>query len=109
MKRSGYAFFMRTPRTIRDLRRPHLPQAERYYEVVHIVQLNALDYENFSEDLLADRQFIEDFGGLCSEADCFRCLLVKKRHKNEGLLVVPELESYVKWAAFLSWEENLYE
>ena len=106
MKQSGYAFFVRTPRTIRDLRRPHLPQSERRYEVVHIVQLDALDYENFTEDLLADRQFIEDFGSLCSEADCFRCLLVMERHQKEGLLVMPEMESYVKWAAYIGWDQQ---
>ncbi len=100
------AFFVRTPRTIRDLRKPHLPQTERPYEVVHTVQLDALDYENFTEDLLVDRQFIEDFGGLCSEGDIFRCLLVCQLCKNEGILVMPELDAYVKWAAYIRWEDR---
>lgn len=100
------AFFVRTPRTIRDLRKPHLQSSERPYEIVYTVELDALDYENFTEDLLVDRQFIEDFGGLCSEGDSFRCLLVHRRGKNEGILAVPELDAYVKWAAYICWEDG---
>ena len=107
MERSGYAFFVRTPRTIQDLRKPHLQSSERPYEVVYTVELDAIDYENFTEDLLVDRQFIEDFGALCAETDCFRCLLVRERNKCEGVLVLPELKAYVKWAAYACWEKKV--
>ena len=107
MKCQGYAFFVCMPRTVRDLQVPHLVTAEQPFEVVHTIILSALDYENFSEDLLVDRQFIEDYSGLCSQGNCFRCLLIKRKCKNEGILVVPELGAYVKRAAFIRWEGEL--
>ena len=54
------AYFYFRPRTVRDLRRPHLLESETEYEIVKTITLSGIDYENFSEDLLADRQFIED-------------------------------------------------
>ena len=103
---SGYAFFVHLPRTIRDLRRPHLAQASRAFEVVQTITLDALDYENFTEDLLVDRQFIEAYEHLCFEDDCFHCLWIKHPWKNEGILVMPEMLCYVKCAAYIQWEEE---
>ena len=95
------AFFIRHPRTIDDLRVPHLVSAERPYEIVREIVLAAIDYENFTTDMVADRQFIEDNAALCSEGETMRCLLVRQRGKTDGVLVVPEDRAYVKWAAYL--------
>ena len=54
------AYFYFRPRTVRDLRCPHLLERETAYEIVKTITLSGIDFENFSEDLLADRQFIED-------------------------------------------------
>ncbi len=51
------AYFVNHPRRVSDLRQPHLPEAEQAYAIVQTVTLRPIDYENFSEDLLADRAF----------------------------------------------------
>lgn len=96
------AYFVFRPRTFRDLRRPHLLEKEQEFRVVKATILSSIDYENFSEDLLADRQFIEDNAHLCSEGSVLHCLLVKPRNGKEGILVIPEEGAYVKRAAYIS-------
>lgn len=97
-------YFISKPRTYRDLLKPHLPEAEREYEIVKVIELNNITYENFCEDMLVDRQFLEDNAALCEDGDALRCLLVKQRGKHEGILVVPELGA-VKQAAYIAWDE----
>jgi hypothetical protein len=61
------AFFVRTPRTVRDLRRPYLEESARVCEIVKTITLSHIAYENFEEDLTVDRQSIEDNVSRCSE------------------------------------------
>ncbi|MEA4973605.1 MAG: hypothetical protein VB119_10615 [Candidatus Metalachnospira sp.] len=96
------AFFIRNPRRIDDLFRPNLMEEKQEYEIVKKIKLKTIDYENFITDMYADRQFIEDNADLCSEGDILRCLLICRRGKNDGILVVPEMTAYVKWAAYIS-------
>ena len=99
------AYFVRLPRRLEDLRKPHVINAERPYEVVKTVTLAAIDYENFITDMNADRQFIEDSADLCSEGETMKCLFVRQRGKSDGVLVVPDTPSYkeyVKWAAYVA-------
>ena len=85
------AFFVNRPRTIDDLYQPHLLADERPYSVEKVICLNKTDYDNFSSDMLADRQFLEDNVLLQdSKSQIFRCLLVKRRNTNTGILVVPD-------------------
>ncbi len=70
------AFFVYRPRRLADLRRPHSLEEEKPYHVSGIVILSAIDYENFTEDLLADRAFLER----ARKAD--GCLLVKQEGKR---------------------------
>lgn len=101
MKTSGTAFFVRMPRTIDELRVPHFPQRERPYEIVKIIELSRMDYENFSTDLLVSRQFIEEHANFCGEGEVFRCLFVCHCGHEDGILVLPERGGYVKWAAYI--------
>lgn len=66
MEISGKAYFVSDPRRIEDLTVLHLVEKERPFEVVKIVKLVKIDYENFITDMAADRQFIEDHASLCS-------------------------------------------
>ena len=52
------AYFVNHPRQVSDPHQPHLPEAEQAYAIVQTVTLRPIDYENFSEDLLADRAFL---------------------------------------------------
>jgi len=54
--------------------------------------------------MLADRPFIEENAALCGEGTAFRCLLVRQRGDRDGILIVPELKAYVKWAAYIGDE-----
>ena len=105
MMQTGYAHFVRKPRILADLRRPHPVEMERPFEVVKKIRLGAMDYENFVTDMVADRQFIEDYAELCSIGEVWKCLLVQKRGAHDGVLVMPEYECYVGYAAYFREDE----
>jgi len=100
MKKTSYAYFVEGPRTIEDLMALHPYELERAYEIVKKITLAGIDYENFITDMIADRQFIEDYAALCSQGEVWRCLLVKPRGHADGVLVIPADSSHVGWAAF---------
>ena len=93
MDQTGTALFIKAPRRIEELQKPH--------EIVKTIVLGKIDYENFMTDMLADRRFIEDNYALCSEGKELNCLLVKERGRTGGILVVPEDRCYVKYAAYI--------
>ena len=102
MEKIGYAYFVKRPRRIEDLMAPHLVEKEQPYRIVTSVQLTAIDYENFITDMLADRQFIEDCGKRCKKGDVWECLFVRRKGQSDGVLIMPEQDCYVGWAAFCS-------
>lgn len=99
------AYFVRHPRVLSDLITPHLLNCERPFEIKKTIYLSKIDYENFYTDMVADRQFIEDYGYLCCAGTPMKCLLVKTRQASDGILVVPEEKCYVGWAAYLAKDE----
>ena len=101
MQIEGRAFFVERPRRVEDLQIPHLIDRERPYRIVTAVQLPKIDYENFITDMLADRQFIEDYGKRCKAGDVWECLLVQQRGHTDGVLVLPEQDCFVSWAAYV--------
>ena len=100
MKEHGSAFFVKRPRTIDDLHMPHLKEQERPYEVIKVIRLGAMDYENFITDLLADRPFIEECSNLCEQEEIWKCMLVCQRGQRDGVLVMPERDRFVGWAGY---------
>jgi len=76
-------------------------EQERTCAVVKVLRLGAVDFENFITDLLADRQFIEDYAFLCAQTEPWKCLLVCPRGGGEGVLVMPERGRFVGWAALV--------
>lgn len=97
MKQKAY-FFLR-PRRISDFDYTDPNGKWMEYQIVAQVTLNKMDYENFCEDLLADRQFIEDACSVCVNAG--DCLLVHQRRRADGLLIIPYRECFVRYAALL--------
>jgi hypothetical protein len=79
---------------------PHLLEQEHPYEIVKVITLPAIDFENFIADMLADRQFLEDNSPLCSRGSCIRCLCVRRRGGAEAVLVLPN-RAWVDLAALL--------
>ena len=102
MKITGTAYFVPDPSRLEDLIVPHRLSAERPYEIVKTITLGAMDYGNFITDMLADRPFIEENHELCSKGAVWRCLLVRKKGLSGGILVMPEDESCVGWAAYIT-------
>lgn len=103
---TGTAYFVRHPRTIDDLYRPHLIEAERPFEVVRVVTLAGIDYENFITDMLADRVFLDGYAHLCDRSGpVIRCLLVRTRRSDLAVLVYPDGE-FVELAALMPVTDN---
>ena len=104
MKPHETAYFVWKPRTIQDLEQLHLLAEERAYLMMREIELSAMDYENFTTDLLADREFLENLDAICAEGTPMRCLFVHARGKQDGVLVIPDSErnGFVRWAAYKS-------
>lgn len=98
-----YAYFVKRPRTIEDLMKPHAPEWERPFWIVKEIILNPMDYENFKTDMLADRQFLEDNFRLCSESPIC-CLFIRKVNSKDGIAAIPNCidGSHIAWAAYIS-------
>lgn len=95
MKASALFFF--EPRRIEDLV-PSNPNGKwMQYRIVKTISLSKIEFENFTTDLLADRQFIEDNIVLCHEKE--DCFLVTDRQRSTKLLVIPWHGCFVHYAA----------
>lgn len=105
MKEITKAFFVKRPRVFEDLIAPGIPKSLKPYKVVKTILLDSVDYENFITDMLADRQFIEDYAPLCSQKEIWCCLLVRRRGFHTGVLIMPERGCYVGYAA--RWVEEV--
>jgi len=106
MEKTGKANFVSFPRVLSDLQRPHLAASEQAYEIVKSVSLGKMDYDNFCSDMVADRQFIEDYADLCCVGSVWKCLFVHQRGKADGILIVPTDDCYVKYAAYISHQDD---
>ena len=91
------AFFVFRPRTVSDLSIGTGDGKWREYRIVKTVRLSRMDYENFTTDLLADRQFIEDSAPLCTGPE--DCLLITGMQRHQELLVIPWQGCFVRYAA----------
>lgn len=100
MENTGTAYFIQRPRTKTDLLAFHPLGQEQSYEIAKVVYLKEIDYENFTADMLVDRDFIEEYASLCERGETWRCLLVLQEGQEEGVLVMPERECFVGWAAY---------
>lgn len=93
----GKAWFVFEPRRVDDLSIENRSGKWMEYKVVKTICLSKIDYENFSSDLLADRQFIEDVISSCrNKGDC---LLVTGPRPAKELLIIPWHGCYVRYAA----------
>ena len=96
--REGNAYFVLYPRRINDLQKPHHLEAEKHYHIVDEIRLSCIDYENFSEDLLADRAFLDHYQGPHTKDGALQCILVRYWNQTDGVLVVPQ-NGFILYAA----------
>ena len=101
---TGRAYFVQFPSRIDDLHRLHLLTDRVAYEVVKVVTLPRIDYENFITDMTVERDYLEKSAHLCRpRADGpFRGILVRQRGRTDGVVVLPDPAGFVLWAAYLS-------
>ena len=95
----GAAYFVFRPRTSDDLSLENPMGRWRKYRIVKTICLPQIDFENFANDLLADRQFIEENSARCTESN--DCLLVTNRRRDNTLLIIPWHGRFVRHAALL--------
>ena len=69
-------------------------------------ELPLIDYENFITDMTVDRQYLEDNAHLCSKGDVYKCLLIRRENKLDGVLVIPLDKAWVGWAAYYRAKEK---
>ena len=90
MEERQTAFFLHRPRRISVLSIPHLLEEERPYTIVGEIKLSHMDYENFTEDMLADRAYLGRYSGPPSIDGVHQCLFVHCWARADGVLVVPK-------------------
>ena len=94
-------FALHNPRVVNDLIVLHDVMDELPFEIVKEIRLQAIDFENFITDMTVDRQYIKDHAALCDDGEIKKCLLIRGRNPEYGILVLPEAKSYVGWAAYI--------
>lgn len=106
-KLTATAYFMKDARRLGDLeerlrqgiQKMLIPQP---YVVEKVVELAQIDYENFSEDLWVDRQFITDNLDLMfpDSGGVWHCILVVQAGKpDRGILVESKKREYPMYTA----------
>lgn len=81
MGRNSYekeSILRKQPRRLDDLKSLHLVNEEEPFEIVRNVALRAIDYTNFSEDLLADRAFLDDWNDKPTVGGAKWCIFVHR-------------------------------
>ena len=97
----GIAFFVKRPRRINNLFRPHKIADEAPYEIMRTIRLSQIDYENFTADFTVEREFIEQNAALCGIDDgVWKCLLIQQENAKNGILIMPENQCWVGYAAY---------
>ena len=97
----GRAYFVKKPRKLSSLLKPHRMEDEVTYEVVRTIYLPQIDYENFATDLTVDRAYIKQYAHLCGVHEgVWQCLLIQQETAKTGILVMPEDQCWVGYAAY---------
>lgn len=76
-----------------------LNNRELNYEIMTTVTLDHIDYENFITDMIVSRDFLEKHTMKCGADEKAKCLLIMGKCFSGGILVVPQDEGFVKYAA----------
>jgi len=104
MVKNGVAYFVKNPRRLSDLKALHALDRESEYEIVCTYEPDVEDYENFTYDLLADREFIEQLSDQVRPGTPYQCILIKNPDGEDGILVNPAFKSFVGFAAYYPGE-----
>ncbi len=103
-----HAHFVRFPYTLEELCRPYLYTDQCPYEIAATVMLDPIDYENFITGFDVERAYLaEHYQSCCFGQDgVMRCVFVQHHGRKDGVLVIPDKDGYVIWAAYLPNAES---
>lgn len=97
---TGRAIFTPHPRTAEELKGPYQANAiELDYQILKVIRLDRINYENFITDMVVSRSFLEENMDGCGIGSIAKCLLVLCKGLSTGILVVPEYEGFIEYAA----------
>lgn len=97
----GTAYLVKKLSKLSHLIRPHRIEDEVPYEIMKTILLSQMDYANFATDLTVDRAYIEQCAHLCDiDNGVWRCLLIQQVNAKSGILVIPEDQCWVGYAAY---------
>jgi len=101
--RHPIAHFIRNPRTIEDLQKPHDLTQCKPYTIDRSVALAKIDYENFITDFCVDRWFIEDNTSLMHIANdgIWNCIFVHQQLRSDGILVMSDGCDFPLYTAYI--------
>lgn len=95
------ARFVSFPRMASDLTSGEIDSFEHLYEIVKLIELSKIDFDNFCGDMTVERDYIEKNAVLCSTGEVWKCLFIRERGQQAGILVVPVDACFVKHAAYV--------
>ena len=88
-------------RTVFLRKEPHLEAGE--FVVEKVIRLPEDAYEEFTQNLLREHDFIRDNADLMFEqSGVWHCILVTGENTDEGILVESEGASYARYSSFVS-------
>ena len=114
-KLTGTAYFLRNARRVDDLedfRKESVRKRikPKQYITEKVIALSKIDYENFTTDLLADRQLIADNTHLMfvDVNNIWHCLLVLEKGKEDiGILVDGKKKDFPMYSAVYKKQPGL--
>lgn len=97
------ACFMRKAYTLDELK--EITDEGSEYVIAKTIELEPAAYREFSNDLLEDREFIEEnimkmYREYVAGEDIWHCLLIKAKGGHDGILVESEGYGYARYAAY---------
>jgi len=98
------AIFRRKAVDISELKtRSDLTRYGNQYVIEKVVELEQAEYDEFANNLLDDRDFIEENKDLMfvDTNDVWHCILVKAKGATDGILVESEGYEYARYTAYL--------
>ena len=96
------AYFSRKACNIKELKDVFGKGKSSRYEIEAIVALEPLEYESFSNNLLADQIFIEENikHMYVDDDDVWHCILVIAKGAREGILVESEGYFFARYSSY---------
>ncbi len=100
MSNKGTARFTHLPLRVQDLDRASADTADHSFEIVKRIALDTLEYIRFTLNMSVRRGYIDAYEGGNPSGGPFQCILLYPvGFENEGILVVPDEDCTVAYAA----------